>query len=345
MTEQLKEKILVIRYRFIGDTILLIPFLRNLRKNNPNAQIDVTITSSTHDILKNCPYVDGFIFIDKNNHQHTYESDSKKINYKKLIKEKHYTKAYVLKRSFSAAWLAFISGIKKRIGFGTELRNFLLTKTVPYRTDLLESQTFLDVLQADGLVVDDGHLELWTDEEAQNKINDFIIKNNLNNNEFVIIHATSGNSSKQWNLENWETVIEHLANNLNAQILFLGASSDKIVYESIIEKIKEKLSILPVNCCGQFSLLESVEMIKRAKLLVGCDSGNLHIASAVGVPVIGIYGPMSVKKWGAQGENNILFQSDEECCPCALKKKCKNDFKCLTSITPNMIIDAINKYF
>ena len=90
MIEQKKEKILVIRYRFIGDTILLIPFLRNLRKNNPDAQIDVTITSSTYDILKNCPYVDDFIFIDKNNHQHTYETDSKKIDYKKLIKEKKY---------------------------------------------------------------------------------------------------------------------------------------------------------------------------------------------------------------------------------------------------------------
>ena len=339
-----KEKILVIRYRFIGDTVLLVPFLRNLRNNHPEAEIDLTITSTTYDVLKNCPYIDNFIFIDKNNHRHTYELDGRKYHYKKLIKDKKYTKAYVLKRSFSAAWLAFVCGIKKRIGFGTEFRNFLLTQSVPYRADIHEIEAFLDVLRAEGKNVDDGYLELWHEKSDIEFVESILEKNNINSKGFVIIHATSGNVKKQWPMENWRDIVFDLSNNRNIQVVFLGAKSDYLFYEKIVSEISKSLKVKPLNLCGDLTLAQSIAMISKSKLLVGCDSGNLHIAAACNVPVIGIYGPMSAKKWGARGKNNTYFQIEEKGCPCSLKTKCKKNYKCLTSITTSMIKNAIDNY-
>lgn len=113
------EKILVIRYRFIGDTLLTVPFLRNLRKANPKAQIDMLVAPVSGEIIDKCPYVDNFLYFDTTR-KHRYEnSNQEKKNFRyyvKLLREKKYDKAYVLKRSFSSAFLAFCAGIPNESG-------------------------------------------------------------------------------------------------------------------------------------------------------------------------------------------------------------------------------------
>ena len=341
---QSKKKILVIRYKFIGDTVLLVPFLRNLRHNEPDAQIDVTVTTLTYPILKDCPYIDNLIFMDTKKRSDSYEMQNTGNDYKKIIKDNAYTHTYVLKRSFSAAWLAFTAGIPERIGFNTDLRGFLLTKRIPYNNKIHESQAFLDVLRTENYEIDSGYPELFKNEETEKKVDEILKQNGLSGKDIVFLHATSGNSNKQWALDNWSEVLEYLANEKNVQVVFSGAEKDRNVYEEIIAKTPD-LKVKPVNLCGNLTLEESIELISRAKLMIGCDSGNLHIASAFSVPVIGIYGPMSAEKWGALGENNTLLHSNEKCYPCALKKKCKNGHKCLTSIEPKQVIEAINRYF
>ena len=108
-----KEKILVIRYRFIGDTLLTVPFLRNLRRAKPDAQIDMLVAPVSGEIIEKCPYVDNFLYLDTTR-KHRYENSAEKKqnfwHYVKLLREKQYDKAYVLKRSFSSAFLAFCAG-------------------------------------------------------------------------------------------------------------------------------------------------------------------------------------------------------------------------------------------
>jgi len=118
-----KLKILVIRYRFIGDTILSVPFLRNLRQAYPDAQIDMLVTQSSVGVIAGCPYVDNFVYIDIEN-EHRYENvlDMRNsfFDYLKAIRKTKYDKAYILKRSLTSALIAFFGGIKERIGFDTE---------------------------------------------------------------------------------------------------------------------------------------------------------------------------------------------------------------------------------
>ncbi len=338
-----KIKILVVRYRFIGDTLLTVPFLRNLRAFYPDAQIDMLVTHSSVGVIENCPYVDNFIYFDASN-SHTYEDTSKynntTIDCIRLLKRNRYDKAYLLKRSLTSALIVFWAGVKERIGFNTECRGMLLTKKVPYRDDTHEVESFLNILRADDIPVQDNYLEEWVDTDTTQFAKDLCKKHNIVDKKKVIIHATSGNTAKQWDLSYWSEVIKFVSNTKNAQIMFLGAKCDKLIYEKILKLIDIKLNIEPINLCGELTLKQSVAMIKEADLLIGCDSGNLHIAAAVKTPVIGIYGPMSSKKWGAVGENNVLLQSDLPCVPCSLKHKCRNNFACLKTITPEMVINA-----
>ena len=141
-------KILVVRYRFIGDMILTIPFLRNLRYAYPNAQIDMLVAPNSGEVIENCPYVNNFIYFDTTR-KHKYEigkGEKKSFwHYVKLLRKEKYDKAYVLKRSFSSAMLCFLAGIKERIGYDSEHRGFLLTKRVKYDTKKHESECFFDV--------------------------------------------------------------------------------------------------------------------------------------------------------------------------------------------------------
>ena len=284
-----KKKILVIRYRFIGDTILTLPFLKNLRLANPDAQIDMLVAPKSGEIIENCPYVDNFIYFDTNK-KHKYENGSEpKKNfwyYVKLLRKNKYDKAYVLKRSISSALLVFFSGIKERIGFNTEGRGFLLTKKVP---------------------------------------------------------AT--NKGKLWPIENFAEITRFLINEKNVQVFFVGTDFDSETYEKMLDIIKENLIRQPINLCGKLNLQECLAFTAQMDLLIGNDSGNLHIASSVKTPVIGLYGPMPFEKWYALGDNNVLLKSNLPCVPCGLSGKCSKNYECMKKIYVDDVKKAINKYF
>ena len=118
-------RILVVRYRFIGDTVLTVPFLRNLRRYYPDAKIDMLVAPVSGELLESCPYIDNLFYFDTTR-KHRYECAKAKKksfwHYVKLLKTQKYDKAYVLKRSLSSAALCALAGIKNRVGFNTEGR-------------------------------------------------------------------------------------------------------------------------------------------------------------------------------------------------------------------------------
>lgn len=341
-----KKKLLVVRYRFIGDTILTLPFLKNLRLAEPNAQIDMLVAPKSGEIIEDCPFVDNFIYFDTTR-KHRYENGQEKKksfwHYVKLLRENKYDRAYVLKRSLSSALLVFLAGIKERIGFDTEHRGFLLTKKVKYEKNRHEAECFLDVLRADGIKVTDNKPENTVNPDALAKVDGILKENNLSDKKLVIVHATATNEGKLWDLENFSKVTEYLINEKDVNVIFYGTDFDSETYVRMLKMIKSPLKTQPLDLCGKLSLKESLALTKRVHLLIGNDSGNLHMASSVGTPVIGIYGPMPFEKWYALGENNILLHSDIPCSPCGLRKKCPNNKQCLRNITAEQVIGAVDK--
>lgn len=342
-----KMKILVVRYRFIGDTILTLPFLKNLRLAYPDAVIDMLVAPKSGEIIEDCPFVDNFIYFDTTR-KHKYENTSEKkksfFSYVKLLRQNKYDKAYVLKRSLSSALLVFFSGIKERIGFDTESRGFLLTKKVPYDMKKHEAQCFLDVLRADGIEIKDDKLENGVNSEALSKIENILSEFSADERKKVIVHATATNKGKLWAIENFAQITEYLINEKNARVFFVGTDFDAKTYENMLGLIKNDLKIQPVNLCGKLNLKESLALTSKMDLLIGNDSGNLHMASSVGTPVIGLYGPMPFEKWYALGENNTLLKADLPCMPCGLRKKCPNNHDCMKKITVEEVKSAVDKY-
>lgn len=335
------KKILVIRYRFIGDTLMTIPFLRNLRAANPDAQIDMLVSPSSGEVLENCPYIDNLIF-----YSAVRKGESKRkrsfLSCAYQLRKKKYDKAYVLKRSLSSAMLAFMSGIPERVGFNTELRRPFLTTSTPYDKRKHEIECFLDLLRADDVPVNDNYLENWTSSEANYRVNQIYRENDVPSKPSVLIAATSGHPAKQWSREKFAEVVEYLSNAKDVQVFFLGTSEDRAMYEQILAAIPADLYNKPVNLCGQLTLQESLALINRMNFVVGVDSGILHMAASVRVPVIGLYGPMSVSKWHVWGNMHTVLVSDRKCVPCALKGNCTSDYACMEDLTAEMVIEKVN---
>jgi heptosyltransferase-2 len=128
------------RYRFIGDTVLTVPFLRNLRRAEPGAYIAWMVAPGSSDVVKGIPYVDDMIYWDPAtihaDSRGTHRTFSAKMAFIKELRLHHFDKVYILKRSLSSAIIAWLSGARERIGFDTEGRGFLLTRrgSIPPRS-------------------------------------------------------------------------------------------------------------------------------------------------------------------------------------------------------------------
>lgn len=339
-------RILVVRYRFIGDTILTVPFLRNLRRAYPNAMIDMLVAPVSGELLENCPYIDNLIYFDTTRkHRYEYKDANKKtfFSYVKLLKKNKYDKAYVLKRSLSSAALCAFAGVKKRVGFNTEGRRFLLTKSVPYDKTKHEVESFLEVLKADNIPVVDDYLELFLTQEELLEAENILAQYKNSELKQIIVHATSGNPKKQWKKEYFAQVIEKLINEMGAQVYHLGAKSDYAIYEEIRSLIKNPLKSEPINLCGSMDLRVSAAVISKMNLVFGNDSGTFHVAGALNVPTVVIYGPMDHNKWRVWNSNTKALSTQIPCYPCGLRCKCKNDYACLEQITPDIAIEFIKE--
>jgi heptosyltransferase II len=342
------RRILVIRYRFIGDTLMVTPFLRELKKAYPEALIDVLVGPYSGEVLTHCPEVNELIYYDTTR-KHRYENQSggeqKSFwSYVGQLRKNKYDVAYVLKRSFSSAALAFFSGIPKRIGYATEARQFLLTQSISYDKQKSEADCFLDILRADGIPVSAdwekhyAHHHWWgPDQEdlATAMMEQYAGETN------VLVHFTSSNSAKEWPQEKALSLVERLIDELDAIVHCVGASSDAQVYEQIRQRLPEPMRDRLLNWCGHTDLVESMALIAKMDVMVGVDSGTLHMAAAVGVPVVGLFGPMSPEKWRPLGEKTTVVSLGLACQPCNLKTPCHQAFACMTNLSVEQVMQAV----
>jgi len=344
------RSILVVRYRFIGDTILTVPFLRNLRLAYPHARIAVLVGPTSGDVLLNCPYVDELITFDTTRF-HKYDSGKGKTksfwSYVFALRKHKFDTVFLLKRSFSSAALAFLIGARRRIGYATEGRNFLLTDGVPWRQDIHEVDSLLSVLTAVDIPIDDGHLEAFPtpDEIAQVEAIEprLKVRTNLSNQGgYVLIHAAAAHPDKLYPLDKWAQLVQRLRAELNLVPVFSGDKQDIQVYEQLAQMCGLDN---PINLAGKLSLRQSMALYSRMDLAVCVDSGPAHLASAAGVPTVAIFGPTDPVRWRPYGESHAAVYDESLLCrPCHYHKTCQ-DRECLTELSPEIVFEkCLNVY-
>jgi heptosyltransferase II len=309
LPEPVRSIVALTKHRFMGDTIVAIPLLRAARVAFPEACITLLTGSGAAVALENCPFVDRVL---------TYSPHDRKFNYWTVYNAltadgERPDLCLVADRSFRSAYMALHIGGRVRAGFASEGRGFLLTHPVPYRTDAPETDCCLDIIRAvapEGKDREpyDATPELFLTGEERQRGARLLAEREADGPVLVGFQPGASYDAKQWVPARFGAVASALAQE-GAGIVLLGHGEGE---EQAAREMRQALrGVSVVDLTGQTSLRETMAVLSHLSLFVGNDTGVNHLAAAVGVPTLGLFGPTSAVKWGRVGANHAVLTAPD----------------------------------
>jgi heptosyltransferase-2 len=301
-SEPRHERILVVRNRYIGDTLLAIPFLRNLRRGFPDATIDVLVDPGSGSVLAECPYKDELVTW----HRPTKvrgmlpKSLDNILDNAARLRARGYTRTYLLKRSFSSGLLVWLAGIPHRVGGDFQGRRPLLTRAVPIDRCRHEAEHFLDLLRDDGIAVDDGHNENWTSPAAAARVAE-VTADLPAERPWVFIAPKATNANREWLLDRMAATADWLVQHRSCEICFCGAPRDIAAHEAIREMMQPAHRQHVHDFSRDLRLDETGAFLSKMQLYLGVDTGLAHLAASFNTPVVVLFGPSDPNQWHPWG--------------------------------------------
>ena len=288
----------MVRTRFVGDTVLAIPFLRNLRRAFPEAIIDVLVEPASGGVLADCPYKDELITWSRPPRRRGMLPESLRnlLAYAGWLRSRGYTRAYVLKRALSSTLLVRLAGIPRAIGFSGQGGRLLLSRAVPIREDRHEVEVFLDQLRADGIPVDDAHNENWVAAPTAAKV-ESLLASVARGEGRVFIAPKSTCKKKQWPLDRLAAVIARLVEEQGVECFLCGGPGDAATHQKLRQLLGPQSASHLHDFSSALNLRETGGLLARMDLCLGIDTGLLHIAASFGVPVVALFGPTNPNHW------------------------------------------------
>jgi heptosyltransferase-2 len=342
--EKIKEvnRILIIRTDRIGDVILNTPVFKALRHNFPKAHISVVIQPYVKEIIEGNPNIDEIITYDKNFSQASWWPTLRFIKY---LRRKKFDLSIALNPSRRSNLVTFLAGIKYRVGYDRRW-GFLLThrmKDNKWMGLKHEVDYNLDLLRYVGLEVKDRQLYMPVFKEDEDYIADLLRKTGVSNQDILItVHPSASDHTKRWSLEQYARLIDKLIGDFKFKIALVSAKEDRALIDKLVSLTFNK----PINFCGQTTLRQLAALCKKSQVFISNDSGPVHIAAAVKVPTIVIFGRtlagVGPKRWGPYGVESAVVQKDVGCKSCN-PQDCSENFKCLSAVSVEDVIEAIKK--
>lgn len=292
------ERILVVGNGFLGDTVLGIPFFRNLRRRFPDAVIDVLLEPVPAAVLAHCPYHDEILSWPRppRSWRLMPRALASIFGQAAWLRSRGYTRTYLFKRSFSSALLVRLAGIPWRVGHQGEGRGWLLSRPVGVRRGRHQVESYLDLLRVDGIDVDDGRNENWVAEGDRDAIDD-LLANVPAGRPRVFVAVRSTNAGKHWPLDRWAAVIDWLVMARGCEVFFCGGPADVAMHEDIVRHVDPAVAGHVHDHSASVRLRQVGALLSRMDLCVGVDSGLPHIAASHGVPVVSLFGPTDPAQW------------------------------------------------
>ncbi|MCI0473353.1 MAG: glycosyltransferase family 9 protein [Ignavibacteria bacterium] len=346
------RKILVVKFAAIGDSIMLIPMLRTLRRAYPDAEITFLCSDINVSIIKKIPYIDNFLA--ENIHSYLRNPFGfirlvfglRKNRYSVIIDTEQWSR-------FSAILISLLR-YDFTIGFKTEgqYKHFIFDRVIEHSKSRHELETFIDLLIPLFVTIypSDYVLEYFLTEENEKFGEQFFIQYGLKGKTVIAFHPGCGGKGqpREWEIENYVNLGKRLME-YNKEIILLisGAPHEKVKCSELESGLRETYGDTEkiLNISGQYSLDDVVAIIKRVTLVVCSNTGILHLASCVGTKTMGLHGPTNPQKWGAYSPNTVLIQSDKYCSPCLYLGHdygCKSP-TCMTHISVDDVFIHIRK--
>lgn len=307
------------------------PILEDLRKRFPSAKITAMCQFNLSALLKNDPNVDE-LFSFKRPSGWIHRSEHLAII--DDLRKGNYDLGVLLTNSFSSAWWFWRGNVANRIGFTDTLRNLLLTKVVPWPKEL-ETQhqvvTYKNLLEPLGIRLSSTSPALYITEDEEDAAKTHLIKLGIDTQKDIVIGINPGaayGSAKCWLPERYRAVVERLLNDSRVRVVFFGDQSGASLVNEICKGLPEERVI---QLAGKTTLRSLMALIRLCAVFLTNDSGPMHIAAALNVPLLALFGSTSDVKTGPYKAGKVIHKH-VECSPC-YRRTCPIDFRCMKRIT------------
>jgi len=339
-------KLLIRATNWVGDAILALPALRSVRSKFPDAHISILARPYVADIYRGQGVADELISYDPIGEHRGWTGRNKLIS---TLRSAHFDVALLLQNAFDAAWLAWRAQIPQRIGYARDARSLLLTKAIAvprpgeippheklYYLELLRRAGWLDALpQVD-------HIVLQVSDSARRQAEQTLIDAGVrpHTRRIAIGAGASYGSAKCWPPERFaEWANRFLAHNDGDDVILFGAAAEAPVSNAITANMRRK----PVDLTGKTTIADLRALLSQCHLFLGNDSGAMHVAAAVGLPVVAIFGPTDPSGTAPVTPRCTVVQQKPYCSPCFLRR-CPTDHRCMKQLTPDMVEAAVNPW-
>lgn len=354
------RRILVIRLDLIGDLVLSTVAVRALKRVYPEAEIDLLALPSSAQIVQGDPDLSSVITYDPNVWRRP-KALLRAGNWRetlRLVRRLH-GRHYDLAVSVFGRWaaiLAVMSGARRTVGFKGESYPGFMTDGVPGRhwlpgEHLHEVDYCLQLAKAAGAAPtpEDRVPRLQVAEQAVQEIDALLAREGIQpGRPLIACHVSSNNGqSKRWPIPYWARLIDRLTGEGGAQVLLTGASNDLPLIERVTQRMSEQTASRVINLAGKTNLEQLAALLQRADLLITGDSGPMHIAGAVGTPLIAIHGPTDPAHSGPVSPHATILKSGIWCSPCYNAKDTADcryfTTQCMKNITPAQVYEVVQQ--
>lgn len=329
-------KILIRATNWVGDAIMALPALRAVRSRFPNAEITILARPYVAAIYKNQQVCDNMMFVDDKN------------DLVDELRAQRFDLALLLQNAFEAAWIAWRAGITERIGYARDGRSLLLTRAVAvpklgeipaheqyYYLELLRRAGWLDSLPSESFI------KLNVPEDSRKHAEEFLLSARVQPGSLRIAigAGASYGSAKCWPPDRFAALANRLQAQAQADVILFGTSTEA----SVSSAIAAGMSHPPIDLTGKTSIDDLPALLSKCHLFIGNDSGAMHVAAAVGLPVVAVFGPTDPFGTAPVTPHCSVVQEKPHCSPCFLRR-CPTDHRCMTRVTPDAVEAAARQW-
>ncbi|MEJ2685377.1 MAG: lipopolysaccharide heptosyltransferase I [Candidatus Sulfobium sp.] len=330
------KKILIVKPSSLGDVVHSLPFLNSLRSCFPKSEIHWVIAKGLEGLLEGHPMIDGLIIINKDMWKKISRTGQTLREIRALfrrLRDGGYDMVIDLQGLLRSGLITASTGAPLRIGFAEarEGSTLFYSRRVGTGRNMHAVERYLEVAHELGCNSGDVIFPFPLVKSGLKRIKE--LKTSLR--DYVVLVPGARWDTKVWPAESFG----RLASMLPLKSVVVGNGKDVAIADRIVGMAGGKT----VSLAGRTTLAELIEVMRDARMVVSNDSGPMHIAAALNVPVAALFGPTSPERTGPYGKGHVIIRSERECSPC-FRKRCR-DFRCMAEISPEAVFGKIRGFF
>lgn len=329
------KDILVIKLRYVGDVLLATPCLQAIKENLPHAKVTVVVNKGTEAILQNHPCVDDLVAVDRR----SFVQGCRAIM---RLRKRRYDLVLDLTDGDRSAIMTWLVYARHRVGYNAEhrWRGRCYDRIVHGDPDAMHTvDYYLRAVKEIGLDLGPHAPTLFYSPDDEKYADELLVDHGIDREqELVMIHPGSRWAAKSWLAERFAAVADTIQVSRSTRVVFAGSEQERVR----VKNIQAQMLTTSVSIVGQTTVLQLAAVMKRCVLFLGNDNGPMHMAAAVGLPVVALFGPTDPKVWGPWGEGHRVFFKDLDCRACFVPGCQLGSQSCMAKISVDEVMEAVS---